>query len=108
MKSIYEKDEDLSFDDIIGYVGTLKHWSIFKSKPSSNSPQNARFVQFNHNHRTESHLGLQFLLTGILSVYYDPSRTNTSRPGFTAFPSRRPHDRELGIIVSKLPAQIRK
>ncbi|MBR4995793.1 MAG: hypothetical protein IKY82_07000 [Alistipes sp.] len=108
MKSIYEKDKDLSFDDIIGYIGTLNHWSIFKSTPSPNSPQNARFVQFNHNHRTENHLGLQFLLTGILSVYYDPSRTNISRPGFTAFPSRRPHDRELGIIVSKLPAQIRK
>ena len=41
------------------------------------------------------------MLTGILSVYYDESRNNISRPGFTAFPSGRAYNRKLGNIVVK-------
>ena len=51
------------------------------------------------NHKkNEEYLGLQFLLTGILSVYYDPSRNQTERPGFTAFPSNRRQDKDLGVV----------
>ena len=43
-------------------------------------------------------MGFQFLLTGILSVYYDNTRNYISRPGFTAFPSHRACDKKLGDI----------
>ena len=43
-------------------------------------------------------MGFQFLLTGILSVYYDKTRNYISRPGFTAFPSHRACDKKLGDI----------
>lgn len=108
MKSLYEVDEDLGFDDMIGYIGALKLWSIFKKRPTKNNSKEARFVMFKHDDNTGNHLWLQFLLTGILSVYYDNSRTNITRPGFTSFPSGRKYDRELGIINARIPAKITK
>lgn len=108
MKSLYDGDEDLSFDDMVGYIGSFKHWGIFKASPKVDKPANATYLVFKHEEKTENHLGLQFLLTGILSVYYDSSRTKVCRPGFTSFPTNRPHDIVLGEIISKIPAKITK
>lgn len=108
MKSLYNSDVDLSFDDMVGYIGSFKHWGIFKARPKVKEPTNATYLMLKHDERTENHLGLQFLLTGILSVYYDSSRTNVSRPGFTSFPSKRLYDSKLGEINSKIPAKITK
>ena len=88
------------FDDLIGYIGSLNKWSIFKKRPRKED--NAEYLFFNHSEE-EMHLGFQFLITGILSVYYDESRNDISRPGFTAFPSRRACNKKLGDIkVAKL------
>ena len=106
MKSLYNEDENLAFDDMVGYVGAVKHWSIFKARPNKKNPQEAKYLMFNHNENAENHLWLQFLITGILSVYYDSSRTNIVRPGFTSFPSGRGYDKELGVITAKIPAII--
>lgn len=108
MQALYQNDDDLSFDDMIGYIGSLKHWGIFKTRPNEKNLYQGKYVMFKHDKETENHLGLQFLLTGILSVYYDKSRSTVSRPGFTSFPSQRPHDRELGIINCKIPAILNK
>lgn len=106
MKSLYNEDANLAFDDMVGYVGAVKHWSIFKARPDKKNPQEAKYLMFNHNENAENHLWLQFLITGILSVYYDSSRTNIVRPGFTSFPSGRGYDKELGVITAKIPAII--
>lgn len=92
----YASKTGVSFDQLIGYIGALDKWSIFKRRPKT-QVQAAEYVGFNHQ-EGESHLGLQFLLTGILSVYYDDSRRALRRPGFTAFPSGRPLDKKLGEI----------
>ena len=105
MKSLYDADNDLAFDDMVGYIGAVKHWSIFKARPTKTEPQEAKYMMFKHDN-IENHLWLQFLLTGILSVYYDNSRTNITRPGFTSFPSGRNYDRELGVITAVIPAII--
>ena len=94
LSEIYMEEE--YFDDLIGYISSLDKWSIFKKRPQKE--HSAEYLYFNHNEE-EIHLGFQFMLTGILSVYYDKSRNNISRPGFTAFPSRRACDRKLGDIV---------
>ena len=107
MEDEYEKDEELRFDDMIGYIGSLTEWGIFKARPQANNPCDAKYVGFQYS-ENEEHMGLQVLLSGILSVYYDPSRSNVSRPGFTAFISNRKHDKELGTIESKYPAKISK
>lgn len=85
-----------SFDQMVGYIGVLDRWSIFKRRPTKNFDDHAHYIGFEHNDG-EEHLALQFLLTGILSVYYDESRSLFKRPGFTAFPNRN-HDKSLGKI----------
>jgi len=96
VQEVYESKAYITFDHLIGYIGALDEWSIFKRRPNVQLKA-AEYVGFNHQ-PNESHLGLQFLLTGILSVYYDDSRRALRRPGFTAFPSGRPHDKKLGEI----------
>ena len=96
MRAAYSHKSDVTFDQLAGFVGALDEWSIFKRRPEQTLTA-AQYVGFRHK-PGESHLGLQFLLTGILSVYYDETRKNLRRPGFTAFPSGRAHDNELGSI----------
>ena len=96
MQSAYSQKKEVTFDKLVGFIGALDEWSIFKRRPAK-IPTLARYVGFRHEPE-ESHLGLQFLLTGILSVYYDETRKNLRRPGFTAFPSGRSHDGDLGSI----------
>jgi hypothetical protein len=96
LKEVYDTNPKPVFDDLIGYLGSLDEWSIFKRRPS-NKAKEADYIFFNHSDY-ESHLGLQYLLTGILSVYYDETRSNINRPGFTAFESGRDRDKFLGKI----------
>lgn len=93
----YETDDKPTFDDLIGYIGSLSEWSLFKQRPSGKNVTKANFISLVHA-ENESHLGLQFILTGILSVFYDKSRRNIRRPGFTAFPSGRNIEKFLGEI----------
>lgn len=92
----YTKDD--FFDDLIGYIGSFSEWSIFKKRPKNKSK--AEYIYLKHAD-DELHLGLQFMLTGILSVYYDNTRNYISRPGFTAFPSNRENDKLLGVLNVK-------
>lgn len=94
IKSAYS--EDTTYNDLIGYIGVLDDWSIFKDRPGEN-PTEAKYLGFCHKDE-EFHLGLQFILTGILSVFYDETRRNIRRPGFTAFSHNRPFDKFLGSI----------
>lgn len=89
----YSKED--YFDDLVGYIGSFNSWSIFKKHPKKENI--GKYIYFKHSNE-ELHMGFQFLLTGILSVYYDETRNNVSRPGFTAFPSRRGQDENLGNI----------
>jgi hypothetical protein len=91
----YDLDPKPYFDQLIGYIGSLGEWSIFKTRPRKNKNY-AKYLYFQHTDE-ETHLGLQFILTGILSVFYDPTRNSVSRPGFTAFLERK-GDKVLGNI----------
>jgi len=72
------------FDDMIGFIGDLTGWHVFKSRPKNNCAE-----YFYHNSDKEHlHQGFQFVLSGVLSVYYDETRHSVKRPGFTAFPAR--------------------
>jgi hypothetical protein len=94
LEGVYSKEDDY-FDDLIGYIGSFNKWSIFKRRPQDGEV--GEYIFFNHSEE-EAHMGFQFLLTGILSVYYDKTRNYISRPGFTAFPSHRACDKKLGDI----------
>lgn len=96
VRDTYSVKSDVTFDKLIGFIGALDEWSIFKRRPDKNLTK-AEYVGFKHQNG-ESHLGLQFILTGALSVFYDETRRNLRRPGYTAFPSKRAHDKNLGAI----------
>lgn len=97
IKSVYDASKNDTFDEAVGVITNIEGWSIFKRRPVDGNTQ-AEYVGFEHN-EGEEHFGLQFLLTGILSVYYDPTRNVRERPGFTAFPSGRDYDCNLGKIA---------
>lgn len=100
VNSAYQGKTDITFDKLVGFIGAFDEWSIFKRRPAKQIIE-AEYVGFKHQIK-ETHLGLQFLLTGILSVFYDETRRNLRRPGYTAFPSGRPHDKSLGKIPCTL------
>lgn len=90
---IFEKLKTLyaagtTFDDMVGFVGDLSGWHIFKARPPATLNDTNRRARYLYLELAEAelHHGFQFLLTGILSVYYDESRRNVRRPGYTAFP----------------------
>jgi hypothetical protein len=97
IQKAYSGSDKPTFDDLIGFIGDLSKWSIFKRRPSGSPATKSRYVYLEHS-SVELHFGLQFMLTGVLSVYYDETRANTRRPGFTAFPSNYGHARALGEI----------
>src|SRR5690606_14135483 len=87
-KELYTRPS--TFDDMVGFIGDLSGWYVFKARPPENlSPKNsvARYCYLSLN-EDELHHSFQFLITGILSVYYDETLRNVKRPGYTAFPAR--------------------
>ena len=98
LKDYFTGSGAVSFDELVGYIGILGTGSIFKKRPSpANTPKEATYVWIQHK-QNELYFGLQFLLTGVLSVYYDPTRNINRRPGFTGFESGRSHEKTLGDI----------
>lgn len=102
-KKIFEKLEVLYgstnvFDDMIGFVGDLSAWHVFKTRPEkkpTNANKSARYMYVELGD-DELHQGFQFILSGILSVYYDKTRSGVRRPGYTAFAPKPA--KELGKI----------
>jgi hypothetical protein len=90
------------FDNLLNYVGAFQDWSVTKKRPipKDNGEIEAEYIYFEHS-KEEGHLGLQLLLTGILSVFYDNTRSQLRRPGFTAFEDGRFSDKKLGTIKTE-------
>lgn len=86
LKQIYTPP--VTFDDMIGFIGDLSGWHIFKARPAEKITERNKEARYLYLEQTEEHLhhSFQFLLSGILSVYYDETRRNIRRPGYTAFP----------------------
>lgn len=78
----------ITFDDMVGFIGDLSGWHVFKARPPEKITEQNKKAKYRYLKQTEKHLhhGFQFLLSGILSVYYDETRRNVRRPGYTAFP----------------------
>jgi hypothetical protein len=95
-EKIFEKLQGLytppfAFDDMVGFIGDLSGWYVFKERPPKQPTQDnsvAKYLYLSLK-QDELHHCFQFLLTGILSVYYDGTRRAVKRPGYTAFPAMR-------------------
>jgi Domain of unknown function (DUF6602) len=98
MQSAYEGPAP-TFDKVVNYIGAFDWGSVFKARPKPVlAPKTAEFVWFKHS-KDDRHLPLQFILTGILSTFYDPTRNSRRRPGFSAF--EYGHTKKLGNIPVK-------
>ena len=93
-KKIFQKLEEfyaqpLTFDDMVGFIGDLSGWYVFKARPPENPTLKNSVAKYWYLPLKEDELqhSFQFLITGILSVYYDETRRNVKRPGYTAFPA---------------------
>jgi hypothetical protein len=93
-KKVFQKLEELyaepsTFDDMVGFIGDLSSWYVFKARPRTNPTQTNSMAEYLYLSLKDSelHHSFQFLISGILSVYYDETRRNTKRPGYTAFPA---------------------
>ncbi|MEZ5766792.1 MAG: DUF6602 domain-containing protein [Paracoccaceae bacterium] len=87
LKALYAKPS--TFDDMVGFIGDLSGWYVFKARPPENPTPTNSMAEFLYLSLKESelHHSFQFLISGILSVYYDETWRNTKRPGYTAFPA---------------------
>lgn len=96
MAQFYSSKTGLLFNDTVGLITSLNEFSIFKTRPDGDAKQ-AKYIQFLHK-KGEEYLGLELILTGLLSVYYDPTRNDIKRPGFTSFDSEREFDGVINTI----------
>jgi len=101
-EKIKETHKDVCFDQCIGQIICLDEYSIFKRRPNSDMEEKfnkkAEYVGFNHSSENELHMGLQYLITGILSAYHHESRKTESRPGYTSFEPGRKENYKLGDL----------
>lgn len=93
---------DAKFDDLIGLISNFSEWSIFKSRPKTDKitelVSDAKYMY--KSTIGDEHFGFQFLISGILSVYYD--RNKIARPGYTAFSSSNKTRLAGNIVCSDL------
>lgn len=90
-------DKPVCYEALPCFVGNLSEWTIHKChKPgtgSRDSRRNERAEYQMYIHRDkEEHLGLQFLLKGILDAYYSTERNHGKQPGFFSFPEKKKYD----------------
>lgn len=93
------------------FVGNLSEWTIHKChKPGiglrdKRGNERAEYQMYIHREK-EEHLGLQFLLKGILDVYYSEGRNHGKQPGFFSFPKGMQYDwKSKEIHCDKTSAQ---
>ncbi len=93
------------------FIGNLSEWTIHKChKPGKGTRdkrnnERAEFQMYIHRDK-EEHLGLQFLLKGILDVYYSRERNHGKQPGFFSFPKGKQYDwKSKEIYCEKTSAQ---
>ncbi len=69
------------YESMTGFIGCLEEWTIHKT----NHPKNkeAEYQLYLHE-KDEEHLGIQFLIDGILNVYY--AVNGRKKPGYISYP----------------------
>ena len=88
----------ISYEELPGFVGALKSWTIHK--PHRKGKKAADYLLYIHD-KEEEHLGIQYLLKGILDVYYSKGRGHGEEPRMFSFPSNRQFNGDKKTILYK-------
>lgn len=83
----------ICYESMIGFIGDLSHWTIHKIHHKEK--RNAEFQLYIHK-EGEEHLGLQFLIDGILDTYY--AVHNEKKPGYVSFPRGKEYSKKNCMI----------
>ncbi len=79
------------YQEMPGFIGSLDKWTIHKVHKKSKHL--AEYQLYMHK-EDEKHLGLQYLLKGILDIYYSTDRNHGKQPGYISFTKSRGYDGE--------------
>ncbi|MCM1156519.1 MAG: hypothetical protein NC314_06305 [Roseburia sp.] len=85
------------YEELPCFIGNLSEWTIHKCHKlgigarDRRDNERAEYQMYIHQN-DEEHLGLQFLLKGILDVYYSTGRNHGKQPGFFSFPEGKQYD----------------
>lgn len=82
------------YEEMPGFIGNLRSWTVHKAHKKE---KKCAEYQVYVNQGGEEHLGLQYLLKGILDVYYSRENNHGKQPGFVGFPSGKQYE---GAAVS--------
>ncbi len=91
----------ICYESMAGFIGCLKEWTIHKINHSRN--KEAEFQMYLHE-KDEEHLGIQFLIDGILNVYY--AVNGGRKPGYISYPKGKQYSGEaLRIHYDKIDSE---
>ncbi len=89
------------YDSIVSFVGILEQWTIHKINRSE--CKEMEFQSYIHD-KDEEHLGIQFLLAGILDAYYGIN--GGKKPGYISYSAGKQYTGEaLRISYDKLESE---
>lgn len=91
VENVLSKDCTKSYDTIPNFIGNLAKWTIHKVHKKDKKC--AELQLYVHN-ESEEHLGLQYLLKGILDVYYSNTNHHGKQPGYISFPKNKGYSGE--------------
>lgn len=106
-KTVFDKIEQVhkdtvSYDEMIGYIGTIKEWTIYKKNRKNKSE--AEYRTFEHLDNNNGR-GFEYLIKKIHDVYYSENRNIYKEPGFVALGSENEADRCLGTVKYKIESR---
>lgn len=90
--------DPICYDDMPCFIGNLQRWTIHKTHREQK--ECAEFQLFIHR-EGEEHLGIQYLLKGILDIYYCEERHHGKQPGYVSFPTGRGYDKAEELKYEK-------
>lgn len=92
LKDIISSESPICYEEMPCFVGNLQSWTVHKVH--NKGGKEAEYQLYVHR-EGEEHLGLQYLLKGILDVYYSENRNHGEQPGYIAFPSGKQYEGEV-------------
>lgn len=80
LQAFYSGKKPLYYDEMVDFVGSLSEWGLYKERLTKKKESGYFFFEYDKGNRS---LGFQLILQNILSVYYENTFEQLSRPGFT-------------------------
>ncbi|MDD2979688.1 MAG: hypothetical protein PHN80_06905 [Hespellia sp.] len=95
IRAEFQKGGTICYGEMPCVITSLSEWTMHKVRKQQN--KEVEYHLYKHS-KKEQHLGLQYVLKGILNVYYSEEKSHGKQPGFISFPSGRAYDQNFERI----------